>query len=188
MFIDWQRVCSTLPALPEGSHLLDVGGGDGEPLNHLLQRFEHVSVTMIDIGLNIGMGLEPSLRNRVEILAGTTLRQYTAMKKRPVDFVLLCDVIHHIPMLERDTFFSDLKDAIDRHTGLIIKEIEPGFFRSTLASLTDRYLSGDRRASLISRQDLLMLVRRYFPTHHVLETGLFERDRPNYCLFSRPSG
>jgi len=188
MFVDLPRVCATLPALPEGSHLLDVGGGDGEILNHLLRRFEHLSVTMIDIGENIGWGVDPSLKNRVEILGGTTLRQFKAVKKRPVDFVFLCDVIHHIPPLERAAFFSELRDAIDRHTGLIIKEVEPGLFRSKLAYLGDRYLSGDTRVSFISRKDLLTVVLRFFPTHRVLETELFERDRPNYCLFAHPSG
>ena len=187
MFVDLQRVCSTLPTLPAGSHLLDVGGGDGALLNYLLRRFEHLSVTMIDIDQKIGWSVEPSLRNRIEILTETTLRQYKAIKNRPVNFVLLCDVMHHIPILEREAFFSELRDVMDPHTSLIIKEVEPGSFRSQLSYLADRYLSGDKHVTLVSRKDLLTLVLRFFPTHQVLETALFESDRPNYCLYFHPA-
>src|SRR5688572_8716954 len=77
IFVDLELVAKTMSHhLPPQAHLVDVGGGDGAPLNPLLDVRPDVSVTMIDLAKNIGGGVEPRHAGRVRMLPGTSLRDY----------------------------------------------------------------------------------------------------------------
>jgi hypothetical protein len=65
---------------------------------------------------------------------------------------------------------------------IIIKDIEPGYFRASLSFLADKYISGDHAVSLVSRTQLTAVFADAFGYVQPAETTLFERDSPNYAL------
>jgi cyclopropane fatty-acyl-phospholipid synthase-like methyltransferase len=183
VFVDLTKVVACLPPLPPGSHVLDIGGGDGEMINILLARNLEIDVTMLDLSSRLGSFLVPAVRPRVRLLPSTSLKTYADGERVFPNVVLVSDVIHHVPVQERPAFFADLRLVLGgRPTTLVVKDLEPGHFRSWLSLLADRYISGDRTVSLVSQEQVTALVAEAFPGTEVRSTKLFAIDRPNYAL------
>ena len=57
IFVDLKKVAMTLAgSLQRDARLLDIGGGDGDLLNHLLSARSDIRVDMVDIAGTIGRG------------------------------------------------------------------------------------------------------------------------------------
>lgn len=185
IFVDLAKEAAALASvIPTGAHLLDVGGGDGEPLNHLLALRGDIRITTIDPGPAVGLWVEPRFDARLTRLARTTLADYLAAGRPDPNAVLIADVVHHIPEAARAKFLSDLKVLLERvpRLRIIIKDVEPGSWRALLGYWSDLYLSGDAHVSPISRQRLVALLREVLgPLRHE-ETVLYQADRPNYAI------
>ena len=189
LFVDMEKATSTIAAqIPSNAHVLDVGGGDGEPLNHLLAQRPDIRVSTIDVSLSVGQWIDDVHLSRVERLPGMRLQDYEASRRSAPDVLLISDVLHHIPIAERDAFLRCAIGMWDRNPELriIVKDVEPGHYRATLGFLSDRYVTGDRFVSMISRNDLKASMGRASPGLRCFETTLFSIDKPNYALvFSR---
>jgi cyclopropane fatty-acyl-phospholipid synthase-like methyltransferase len=183
-FVDLEKVAQTASEyIGPNAHVLDVGGGDGEPLNRLLRLRPDIKVTMIDLRRDIGLLIDKQFSPRITIMSGTSVRQYIAKTNTPAECVLVSDVIHHIPVPERAAFLADVRDLVGRaQARIIIKDVEPGNVRARLSQFADRYISGDRNVRLISRSELKALVESVFGRVTSLETSLFLKDSPNYSL------
>jgi 2-polyprenyl-3-methyl-5-hydroxy-6-metoxy-1,4-benzoquinol methylase len=183
-FVDLKKVArTTAEYVPPNAHVIDVGGGDGEPLNYLLRLRPDIKVTMIDLREGIGLLIDEQLSPRITIMPRTSVRQYAVRKSTPAQCVLVSDVIHHVPVHERATFLADLSDLVNRtQARIIIKEIEPGNVRARLSEFADRYISGDKKVSLISKSALKTLAESVFGQVTIEETSLFLEDNPNYSL------
>lgn len=170
--------------IPRHAHLLDIGGGDGEPLNHLLAVRADIRVVTLDPGPVVGQWIEPRFAARVERLPGTTLEAYLAQQRPSPDAVLLADVMHHIPAAARPAFLRQLRVLLDRAPALrlIVKDVEPGHWRASLGYCSDRYVTGDRGVSLVSRQHLVGLLAETLGPLRREETDLFRLDPPNYAI------
>ena len=68
---------------------------------------------------------------------------------------------------------------------IIVKDVEPGSWRALLGLWADRYITGDRNVSLISRDRLERLFIEALGPLRREDTGLFETDRPNYAIAFR---
>jgi hypothetical protein len=185
VFVDLAKEAAALASvIPPGAHLLDVGGGDGEPLNRLLALRSDIRITTIDPGPAVGLWIETRFHARVTRLPCTTLADYLAASRPDPDAVLIADVMHHIPEAARAGFLGSVRVLLERvpRLRIIVKDVEPGSWRALLGYWSDRYLSGDARVSPISRQRLVALLEELLgPLRHE-ETGLFEADRPNYAI------
>jgi len=183
VFVDLEKVVDCLPLLPPGSQVLDIGGGDGEMINIILRRNPDLAITMLDLSPSLGLFLKPEFRQRVRILPSTSLRDYAATEYKAPDLVIINDVIHHVPIEDRRGFFADISAVLrGRPTTLFVKDLEPGYFRATLSLWADRYVSGDKKVSLVSRESVTAVVREVFPKAEVRATKLFDTDGPNYAL------
>lgn len=185
IFVDLQKVadCSAT-VFAENAHVLDIGGGDGEPLNYLLRVRQDLRVSMIDLSESVGSFVDDSLRSRVSIFPHTSMREFFETADSRIDGVMISDVVHHIRVEHREEFFLDLR-AMLLERGLVpivIKDIEPDGFIAWLAKVTDWYITGDRSVSQISKSELTALLMRTFPGARVEETPLFETNKPNYSL------
>jgi hypothetical protein len=80
LFVDLEKVVSCLPSFPPGAHVLDIGGGDGEMMNRILELHPEIDVTMLDSSPRLGAFLKPELRSRVRLLPSTTLAAYAGME------------------------------------------------------------------------------------------------------------
>ncbi|MCZ3367501.1 MULTISPECIES: class I SAM-dependent methyltransferase [Methanobacterium] len=182
-FVDLSLLVNCIPQLSPKDHLLDIGGGDGDFINHLFNRYHDIDVTMIDIAPSIGNFIEQEFRQKITILPNTSILDYGSRTDRKnIDVILISDVIHHIPPSERRIFFNSLPSITSKNTRILIKDIEPGYFKSFLSYMSDRYLSGDKNVSLISQAEIVKLMNETFPLMNFKETGLFNFNKPNYCL------
>ena len=187
LFVNLRQVSISIsPYIPINSLVLDIGGGDGEPLNYLLSLREDLNVIIIDPSNSIGSFIEDIYSSRVQLLPGVSITEYLKIASQIPDVILLSDVIHHIPINSRNIFFSELKEIIvnsQKNIKLIIKDIEPGSFRSKLSMFSDRFISGDQNVSLIKHNRLKTILFDLFKTSITIEdTNLFEVDRTNYAI------
>jgi hypothetical protein len=164
--------------------VLDIGGGDGEPLNHLLARRPDLHVTTLDPGAAVGEWIETVHNDRVTRLAGTSLLDYLAAARPNPDALLIADVLHHIPEPARHEFLGAVRTLLERQPRLriVVKDVEPGSWRALLGYWSDRYVTGDRLVSPISRARLLELMETELGVLQRVDTDLFEADRPNYAI------
>jgi hypothetical protein len=185
IFVDMEKATAAIAAeLPTAAQVLDVGGGDGEPLNRLLELRSDVRITTIDVAPGVGRWIHARHLPRVTRIASTSLQAYVASGRPLPDVLLLSDVMHHVPVAGRDAFLAAVADVLKRAPRLriIVKDVEPGHWRATLGRLSDRYVTGDRDVQLISRNELIDAMRHAHAgiRHH--ETELFRLDPPNYAV------
>ena len=186
VFVDLSKVVDSMPDLGGCRRVLDIGGGDGEVINLLLERHPHLEATMIDLAQNLAAAVKPHVRNRVRVLPRTSVRAYAALGEPRPDLVILSDVLHHVPVPLRPQLLADVRDLLEAWPALlVIKDVEPGSWRARLGYLADRYVSGDRQVELQPRAELVDLVRRVFDGASVEESPLMTVDRPNYSICVR---
>lgn len=183
IFFDMKNFARTMPVLEPGAVLLDIGSGDGEPMNYILGRYPETKVVMTDIGPHIGTFLDDHLRSKVEILPKTSVKELIKAGAVKPDYILIMDVLHHIPKEARSDFLKDIKQLIGKRAcKIIIKDNEPGHFRTTLGYISDVYVSGDKNTHLVSKDYLLAMMRSTFGDIEYYETDLFQLDKPNYSF------
>ncbi|MGA2552255.1 MAG: class I SAM-dependent methyltransferase [Burkholderiaceae bacterium] len=176
------RALST--TFPDGAHVLDIGGGDGEPLNHLLRLRPDLQITTIDPGPEVGQWLASEYQAQVTRLPRTGLEDYLAAGQPSPDALLIADVLHHIPEAGRGRFLGSVNQLLERLPNLriVVKDVEPGSLRARLGYWSDRYITGDRSVSLVSRAHLIHIFGEALgPLRHD-ETDLFVHDKPNYAI------
>lgn len=185
IFVDLRKEARALAAvIPGGAHVLDIGGGDGEPLNHLLSMRSDLRITTLDPAPIVGQWIEARFERQVIRLPSTSLADYLASGGPPPDALLMADVLHHVPEPERAALLWAVRTLLDRTPALriIVKDVEPGSWRALLGYWSDRYVTGDARVSPISRRRLVAVLQEALgPLRHE-HTDLFETDRPNYAI------
>jgi hypothetical protein len=185
IFVDLAKEAAALAAaIPQDAHLLDIGGGDGEHLNHLLALRPDLRITTLDPKPVVGEWIEARFEHRVTRFPATSLAEYLALGRADPDAILIADVMHHIPKGSRDAFLDSIRVFLERapHLRIIVKDVEPGSWRARLGLWSDRYITGDLDVSLISRKNLVRLVDERLGPLRREDTNLFETDRPNYAI------
>jgi hypothetical protein len=171
-------------AIPRNARVLDIGGGDGEPLNHLLALRSDLHITTLDPLAEVGQWIDARYSGRVTRLAHTSLAEYLAGNRADPDTLLIADVMHHIPPDARAEFLRSVRVLLDRlpRLRIIVKDVEPGQWRAQLGYWSDRYITGDREVSPISREDLVRLFEDYLGPLRRENTNLLATDEPNYAI------
>jgi 2-polyprenyl-3-methyl-5-hydroxy-6-metoxy-1,4-benzoquinol methylase len=185
IFVDLGKVAVAIAGvIPRGAHLLDIGGGDGQPLNYLLALRPDLRVTTLDPGPLVGQWIEARFDAQVTRLPRTGIVEYLAAGRADPDAILIADVMHHIPEAARASFLDSIEMLLKRvpQLRIIVKDVEPGSWRALLGFWADRYITGDRNVSLISRDRLERLFIEALGPLRREDTGLFKTDRPNYAI------
>jgi hypothetical protein len=185
IYVDLSAVAAILATvLPRDTHVLDVGGGDGQPLNYLLALRPDLAITTLDPAPIVGQWIEERFDGRVKRLPSTSLAEYVARDLGDPDAILIADVMHHIPETARRGFLDSVGVLLDRKPALriIVKDVEPGYWRAVLGYWSDRYVTGDRNVSLISSDAMTRLFQEALGPLHREETDLFKMDSPNYAM------
>jgi hypothetical protein len=175
------------PVIPRDAHLLDVGGGDGQPINHLLSVRPDLTITTLDPAPVVGQWIEPRYDGQVKRLPLTSLAEFVTCPRAHADVILIADVMHHIPESARREFLHSVEVLLERVPGLriIVKDVEPGHWRALLGLWSDLYVTGDRNVSLISRESVTRLFEEALGPLHREDTDLFKKDGPNYAVVFR---
>lgn len=185
LFVDVAKVARVISRqIPTGAHVLDVGGGDGALVDPLLELRPDIRVTTIDVASVVGQWIDAAHASRVMRLPATTLADYLASGRPLPQVLLMTDVMHHVPIAERDALLAEVAALMRRSPTLrvIVKDVEPGYLRARLGYLSDRYITGDRGVSPVSRNDVVAAMQRIEQGIRWSETELFARDKPNYAL------
>lgn len=185
IFVDLSALADAIADwIPANARLLDVGGGDGEALNHLLARRPDLTITTLDTAPVVGQCIAPEFKERVFRLPGITLADYLERRAPDPHAVLLSDVMHHIPSADRPALLHCLATLLDRIPNLkiIVKDIEPGSWRASLARWTDYYITGDKGVSPIARDELVKLFTNELGPIRFDESDLYTIDSPNYAI------
>ena len=174
--------------IPAGANLLDIGGGDGEPLNRILALRPDIRITMIDISANIGGAIEPRFKDRVTVFPSTSVDDFLRKTSETFNCILLSDVVHHVPVAVRLDFLKSIASLMAQSKAVwMIKDFAPGGLRSKLGYISDRYISGDRNVCFVSIADMSALIKQVASNVKIEEVGLFKKDAPNYLLKIVPS-
>jgi hypothetical protein len=187
IFADLDKQADVIATLiPRSAHILDVGGGDGEPINRLLRVRPDIRVTTLDPAVDVGQWIDERFNGRVCRLSRTSLVDYlrAADREPEPDVLLLSDVIHHVAVPMRTAFLSTVGELLQKVPNLlvIVKDVEPGHWRSRLGYWSDRFVTGDRDVSLVSRQQLIRLLEDALGPLELRETELYALDQPNYAI------
>jgi hypothetical protein len=185
MYVDLAKVAAAMAAvIPHDAHLLDVGGGDGQALNHLLAIRPDLTITTLDPAPMVGQWIDPRYQAQVKRLPRTSIAEFVACPHAHLDVILIADVMHHIPVSARRKFLDSISVLLERTPDLriIVKDVEPGHWRALLGSWSDRYITGDRNVSLISRDSVTSLFEEALGPLHREDTNLFKKDGPNYAI------
>ena len=185
IFVDLDKMALALAqVIPRGAHLLDVGGGDGQPLNYLLALRPDLLITTLDPAPVVGQWIEARYERQVTRLPSTKLADYVASTCAGPDAILIADVLHHIPETSREGFLSSVRVLLERAPRLqiILKDVEPGSWRASLGFWSDRYITGDRNVCPISSDRVKTLFEKFLGPLHREDTNLINVDGPNYAI------
>lgn len=162
IFVDLEKIVDVIDReLPGAANVLDIGGGDGALVDRLLDRRPELTVTMCDIAPAIGSFVSDVHRANVTLLPATDFTDVSGQ----FDLVMITDVMHHVPVDQREAFFQALAVGCRRWhcRNIFFKDVEPGGVRSVLSLLADWYITGDRHVVLFSRSNFGDMAQRHFP-------------------------
>lgn len=183
VFVDLDKVANCLAeSLPRNAHLLDIGGGDGELINCLLSQRDDLRVAMVDVAQNVGTFVSAEHRSRISVHPGTSVEDHVARRGGCYDAALISDVLHHLPRSYRGDFIATVRSGLKREGEIYVKDIQPGHFIAWLSLMCDRYVSGDRETSLVSKEELCLMLQGELAGFDAVELGLQQLDPPNYLI------
>ena len=153
IYVDLGKVAEALATvIPRDAHLLDVGGGDGQPINHLLSDARRLNRDHIgSCTLRRSMDRMHAIEGQVKRMPRTSLAQFVRACQRVTRRNFNCG---------RNASHSKVRaPQISRSVGVLLESITgPTNYRErrrtrSLACLlgfwSDRYVTGDRNVSLI---------------------------------------
>lgn len=137
---------------PTPATILEVGCGEGAVTERLKGAFPQAAITAIDITPRYGR-LYAGARDGVRFVR-CTVQDIAAAEPGRYDLVVLCDVLHHVPVGIRRELLDAIRTTLAPGGALIIKEWErtrsPIYW---LCYASDRWLTGDS-ISYLTRDEL----------------------------------
>ncbi len=128
--------------VPRPHRILEVGCGEGAMTERLSRAYPDATVTGIDITPRIGR-LFRGDATRVRFFR-KSVEDVARDEPASFDLVVLCDVVHHVPPLERQPLLSAIDHAMTEGGCLAVKDwIASSSPIHWLCSMSDRYLTGD---------------------------------------------
>jgi len=160
-FIDLPELARDIAALDGFTRVLEVGAGDGVLSARLADNLPGATFLGIDIADQPGRLVADDSRLVFRQVSTATL---VAEGTEPFDLVVIGDVLHHVPPSERTALLDDVGTLLAPGGLLAVKEWERTRTAShAVADIADRYVSGDRQVSFMSRDELLDLVGAALP-------------------------
>ena len=142
LFFDLAAFADEVRRWTDAASILEVGCGDGLATEQLRRAFPRAAITGIDIQPAVGRlfhGDRTGVTFRTE-----ELDEFVARHRASFDLVVICDVLHHVPVPERSALLRRAAEALRPGGGLVLKDWER---RANLPHLvawfSDRFITGD---------------------------------------------
>jgi 2-polyprenyl-6-hydroxyphenyl methylase/3-demethylubiquinone-9 3-methyltransferase len=162
LFIDLDALAQYVAVSTAPQRALEIGGGDGLFADALVRAVPDLGLLSIDITPDPGR-LSTADPQRVAFRS-IRLEELVAEAPVPFDTVLVVDVLHHVPVTERDDFLRSARALVAPGGSLVVKEWERRRNPAHAAAYaSDRYLSGDHDVAFESADRWVATVRRLFP-------------------------
>ena len=152
-FVDLAELARDIAALGPFERVLEIGAGDGILSRSLADALPGTAILGIDIAPDPGR-MVPDRDDRV------TFRQISTSELivegvEPLDLVVVADVLHHVPPSEHEHLVSDATSLLASGGLLVVEDWERTRSASHLVGdVADRYISGDRQVSYMTRGEL----------------------------------
>jgi 2-polyprenyl-3-methyl-5-hydroxy-6-metoxy-1,4-benzoquinol methylase len=183
-YIDLESFGRSLGRLAPVGSVLEIGCGDGHLCEQLVARFPDASVVGIDIADAPGR-LYHGPADRVEfrqVAASDLVAQGEAF-----DLVVMCDVLHHVPVPERVGLLQTARRLVRPGGFLAVKDWERRWDLGTLASkVSDTYVTGER-VSFFPPGEVERLVVQACPDDVIVVEGRVPPRRNNQFFVVRGS-
>lgn len=161
MFLNLDHLATVLRSWkPNASNILEVGCGEGAITERLVSIYPTAFITSIDISPNPGR-LYSGPQNRVVFLK-ETVESVSVRCPAQFDLVVLCDVIHHVPLEARNSLLNSIRTTLSVHASFVLKDWTRTLsLIHALAFSSDRFLTGDE-VSFLTSDELRSLVSSIF--------------------------
>lgn len=172
--------------VPQARKILDCGCGEGATTERLVAAFPDAVITAIDIAPTVGR----LYRGDPSRVTFSQQRVHEVADRAPgsFDLVVLCDVLHHIPLGERNALLAAIARTLKPSGSLVVKDwLVSATPIHWLAYLSDRYLTGDDVHFFTMAGARVLLTDIFGPGAICAST----RVRPwsnNFCLLVAPAG
>ena len=145
---------------PVASEILEVGCGEGAVTERLKITYPNSKITAIDITPRIGR-LYRGSRCDVEFIQ-TDVRDVAKKKPEHYDFVVLSDVLHHVPIESRQGLLDSIRALLAPKGSFIFKDWQRNHAPiHWLCYASDRFLTGDM-IDYMTRQEMRRLLEASF--------------------------
>ena len=163
--------------------ILEIGAGEGAVTEKLAQAYPEAEILAIDITPSIGR-LYSGPRDKV-IFAQKTVQEVAVEQPKSFDFVILSDVIHHVPPAIREEIVAALQICLAPKGWLVFKDwarTRTPIHWMCIAS--DRYLTGDD-VSFLKLQEAEELIASRFGGSAIAARATIAPWRNNFALLVR---
>ena len=163
--------------------ILEIGAGEGAVTEKLAQAYPEAEILAIDITPSIGR-LYSGPRDKV-IFAQKTVQEVAVEQPKGFDFVILSDVIHHVPPAIREEIVAALQACLAPKGWLVFKDwarTRTPIHWMCIAS--DRYLTGDD-VSFLKPQEAEELIASRFGASAIAARATIAPWRNNFALLVR---
>jgi ubiquinone/menaquinone biosynthesis C-methylase UbiE len=145
---------------PRAEKILEVGCGEGAVTQRLSACYPEADITAIDVSSRVGR-LYRGTRDRVRFFQ-VSVQNVPGVQPFPFDLIILCDVLHHVPVASRLDLLTGIRRLLAPEGTLIFKDWQK---RRTpihwLSYASDRWLTGDR-ISYMTREEMRDLLDQVF--------------------------
>jgi 2-polyprenyl-3-methyl-5-hydroxy-6-metoxy-1,4-benzoquinol methylase len=137
---------------PLAAKILEVGCGEGAVTQRLRETFPRAKITAIDITHRVGR-LYEGPRAGVQFIR-CDVQQIAATEPGQYDLVVLCDVLHHVPLELRAAVLDSVRAVLAPQGSLVFKDWQRSeTLIHWLCYASDRWLTGDR-ISYMTRNEM----------------------------------
>jgi SAM-dependent methyltransferase len=137
---------------PNPLRILEVGCGEGVMSESLFRSYPDAAITAIDVASSIGRLYQGPV-NGVRFIQ-CEVQEIAAIEAGIFDLVILCDVLHHVPVDSRRALLDAVRETLCQGGSLIFKDWERNnSLIHWMCYASDRWLTGDR-ISYMSGQEM----------------------------------
>jgi 2-polyprenyl-6-hydroxyphenyl methylase/3-demethylubiquinone-9 3-methyltransferase len=170
---------------PEAKRILEIGCGEGAVTERLRVAYPDADITAIDITPRIGR-LYRGAPQRVQFIQ-CSIQELVARELPAYDLVMLCDVLHHVPVELRQGILDAVPATIAPQGLFVFKDWETSNTPiHALCYLSDRWLTGDH-IHYMSREEFRQRLACSFGEAAVIDEARIGPWRNNLAFLVAPA-